>query len=326
MQTLSEHRLFDAAPLYIRWNADRPPIAVELRLDLVARIAREIDAAQTLNIEIGGILLGTPPNALSQTLRVDDFEMIHRRQEDGQVFMLDPKEHDRFLTTRWEAKTKGRTVVGLFRSHLRAGPLRPSLADRTLLASEFSDQMHMILLIQGRQPRTAGIFIGSRTSLSEDPSVPEFRFNEVEFKSLPELDSSPLTPIAETKPRGRNRWIASLAVFALALLAAGLYLWFVPAGFVQSLGSSPGLDLTVAGAQTVKISWNHSAAAIGKATSAKLVVDDGDKHREIPLGLDELRLGLVEYRTGHPDGKVTLILEMPGATSLIQSGTWHTRS
>jgi hypothetical protein len=143
---------------------------------------------------------------------------------------------------------------------------------------------------------------------------------------LPELDSSPLTPIAEVKPRRRNRWIASLAVFVLALLAVGLYLWFVPAGLLQSFGSSPGLDLTVAGAQTIKISWNHSASAIGKATSARLLVDDGDKHREIPLGLDELRLGLVEYQTGHPDGKITLVLEMPGATSLIQSVTWHTRS
>ena len=275
MQTLSEHRLFDDSPLYVRWNADHPPIAVELRLDLVAKIARQIDAVEKLNIEIGGILLGTPPNALSQTLRIDDFEIIPRRAEDGQVFMLDPKEHDRFLTTRWEAKTRGRTVVGLFRTHLRAGPRRPSLADRTLLAGEFNDQMHSLLLIEGRQPRTASIFVGSRTALPEEPSIPEFRFNEAEFKGLPELDSAPLAPVAEIAPRRRHRWFASVGVFVLALLAAGLYLWFAPVELLHHFNDSPGLDLTVTGNRTVKIASNDSASAIGKAISAKLVIVDG---------------------------------------------------
>jgi proteasome lid subunit RPN8/RPN11 len=342
MQTLSEHRLFDDAPLYIRWNVDHPPIAVEVRLDLVARIARQIDAAASLDIEIGGILLGTPPSALSQTLRVEEFELIPRRVEDGQAFMLDPREHDRFLTTRWEAKTKGRTVVGIFRTHLRAGPQRPSLADRTLLASEFNDQIHLILLIDGRQSRTAGIFIGSRTALAEEPSIPEFRFNEAEFRALPELDSEPLPPIAEIAPRSRSRWLMGAGVFLIALLAAGAYLWFQPGfqpvfqpgsqpgfepvRFLQSFNSSPGLDLTVTGNRTIRVGWNHSASAIGKAISAKLLIADGTTNREIPIGVDELRLGLVEYATSHPDGKVTLVLEMPGATSLIQSATWHTRS
>ena len=158
MQTLSEHRLFDEAPLYVRWHAERPSIAIELRLDLIGKIAKEIDEAEKSSTETGGILLGTPPNAVTPTLRIDSFEIIRRRAEDGPLFMLDPKEHDRFLTTRWDDKIKGRNVVGLFRTHLRSGPLRPSLADRTLLASAFGEQLHFLMLIENAHPRSTGNF------------------------------------------------------------------------------------------------------------------------------------------------------------------------
>ncbi len=139
------------------------------------------------------------------------------------------------------------------------------------------------------------------------------------------MDSAPLAPVAEIAPR-RNRWFAGLGVFVLALLAAGFYFWFAPVALLQYLNASPGLDLTVTGDRTVKIAWNHSASPIGKAISAKLVIVDGPTDREIPIGVDELRLGVIEYQTGHPDGKVSLVLEMPGATSLTQSATWHAPS
>ena len=323
MQTQSERRLVNDAPLYIRWLAERPAVAIELKLDLVDRIGKLINAAEGLGMEIGGILLGTPPNAINATLRIEDFDMISRRPEDGAAFMLDPREHDRFLTTRSEPRTKGRAVVGLFRTHLRSGPLRPSLADRTLLAGEFSDQLHLILLIQSAQPRTSAIFIGSRTTLAEEPSVPEFHFDAAEFSGLPEVESAPLVSSGEPAPKARGNWLRIMAVVLCASLVAGLCLLFAPADFLPSFDSSPGLDLTVSGDRIVKIAWNRSSAAIGRAVAAKLIIADGRMQREVPVGSDELRLGVVNYQRSTSRVNVTFVLEMPGATSLVQSQTWH---
>ncbi|MGA8029086.1 MAG: hypothetical protein WB992_18255, partial [Bryobacteraceae bacterium] len=121
------------APYYVRWNPDRSPYAIELKLDLVSKIAGELAQAEKLGIEVGGVLIGTFPKAQLPTLRVEDLEIIPRRPEDGPVYMLDPSQHERFAEARWRAKANGKVPIGFWRSHIRPGPLRPSLADRSLL-------------------------------------------------------------------------------------------------------------------------------------------------------------------------------------------------
>ncbi len=178
MQKPSEQQATDEAPLYIRWNPDRSPYAIELKLDLVSKILNEMAQAQRVGIEVGGILIGALPAEYAPTLRIDDVEMVPRSPDDGPIYMLDPGQHERFSQIRWKPRAAGRVAIGFFRSHLRPGSLRPSLADRSLLSAEFKQPVYAVLLIQGAEPRTAAFFLATNGRFSEEPAVREFRFDE----------------------------------------------------------------------------------------------------------------------------------------------------
>ncbi len=309
---------FDEAPLYVRWNADLSAYAIEMRLDVIGRIAGEMKLAEKQGVEIGGILIGSQPSEPSPTLRIDDFEIIRRRAEDGSIFMLDPKERDRFLTSRWDTTMKGRSGIGFFRTHLRPGPMQPSLADKTLLSQELREKVHSILLISGTEPYTAAFFIGAESNLSETPSIPEFRFDENEFRSLPEVSTR---PGSNSRSSARWRWYAGMLLVLLLALCAELY------HLKTSGGSDPNsIELAIAGSDILDISWNRSASDLKRATSAKLSIIDGPSRREILLGQDELRLGRVRYHHFGSDVKVILQLRMPDSTSTTQSATWSSAS
>src|ERR1700684_3498436 len=176
MQNGSEQPVGEEAPLYVRWNPDRSPCAVELRLDLVAQIADELARAESSGMEIGGVLVGSPPNAYSPTLRIGDVELVPRAVEEGAIYVLDPGQHDGFAEIRARARARQRDAVGFFRSHLRPGAMRPSLADRSLLSGEFRERVFAVLLIEGREPHTATFFLAANGHLPGEPSVRNFRF------------------------------------------------------------------------------------------------------------------------------------------------------
>lgn len=149
MNKLPEQQILEEAPLYIRWSPDRSPYTLELKLDLVPEIARELAQGERLGIEVGGVLIGSLPDGDALTLRVEDMEMVRHPPEEGPIYMLDPGQHERFSEIRTRAASRGKRAVGFFRTHLRPGPLRPSLADRTFLSSEFTEPVYAVLLIQG---------------------------------------------------------------------------------------------------------------------------------------------------------------------------------
>lgn len=307
------------APLYVRWNAERVPFAIEIRLEVIGAIAREIRSSDSLGIEVGGVLLGSHPTAANPTFRIEDYQLVPRRVEDGPIFMLDPREHDRFATARWEDRGDGRTTVGFFRSHRRTGPLRPSLPDRALLTSEFAGQTYAALLINASLPFPAALFVASRGELPENPSVPEFRLDERAFSSLPEVPAAQIDAIeSPRRPTAFPIWRYALgAVLVLLLVLAAAYSWTSRSDLVK------GIDLTVAGDRVLTISWNHALPEMRRASSARLIVNDGVSHREITLAPDELSSGSVAYRRLTHQVQVTLILQMPGAVSVIQSSTWQ---
>ncbi len=192
------------APLYIRWSADRSPHAIELRLDIVRSMTAEIAEAEKLGIEIGGILLGSLPTASVPVLRIDNYATVSRPPEDGSVYLLDPLEQERFASVRAGASRGETAPVGFFRSHIRPGPLRPSLADRSLLAGQFKESVYAVLLIQARPPRTAAFFVAADGQLPVEPSVNEFRFDETEFRALPELEQLAITEPEVDEGRART--------------------------------------------------------------------------------------------------------------------------
>ena len=192
------------------------------------------------------MLIGSHPTALNPTFRIEDYQLVPRRPEDGPIFMLDPREHDRFATARWERRQDGRTTVGFFRSHRRTGPLRPSLADRTLLTREFAGETYAALLVDASEPLTTALFVGTQGELPDQPSVPEFRLDERSFSSLPEIPIAgppPAVPTAvRTQPSAFPLWrylVGALA--AIALFMAVSYFWTAR----PALGR--GMELSVTG-------------------------------------------------------------------------------
>ncbi len=225
MQSGPEERASEEAPLYVRWNPDRSPYAVELRLDLVAELSNELARAESLGTEVGGVLVGSYPNAYSPTLRIDEVEMIPRGAEEGTTFIPDPGQQDRFGEIRARARMRQRDAVGFFRTHLRPGLLRPSLADRSLLSREFRESLYAVLLIQGREPRTATFFLASNGHLSGEPSVRNFRFDEREFRALPEVQPEATAPrapdlVPETRRHSRAKVYGAKVYASVAALCA----------------------------------------------------------------------------------------------------------
>lgn len=314
----------EEAPLYVRWNPARSPFAIEMRLDLVTRAGAEIERANRLDLETGGVLIGSFPSAAVPTLRIDDFISIPRDAGDGQVFMLNPDEHERFAQTRWRDLPRDKTAVGFFRSHLRAGPLKPSIADRGLLSEHFRDA-YVLLLVEGREPNRAAFFVAAHRELPDQPSVREFRFAEEAFQSLPEIQpeeaiEAPEPAPAAERPRSWRPWWAVL--FAVVLLVCAVIVWALD-GNIGFQGNAEPVDLSIGGSGPVlTISWNHKAREIAHGSGAILLIDDGTSRRKIVLGQDDLVLGAIDYKRSSAHVTATLTVNLPSGNAAPEMASW----
>lgn len=331
MQRASEQPPIAEAPLYVRWSPDRSPHAIELKLDMVREVTDSIAEAERLGVEVGGVLIGSFPTPSMPVLRIDDFAMVPRTLDDGPVYMLDPAQHERFTAVREAAKAHGQSAVGFIRSHLRPGPLRPSLADASLLSRQFKQPLYAILLIQAHEPRTAAFFLAINGQIPNEPFVREFRFDEREFMALPEIDPTAIAePAIEqhkaraTRVRARRRHWGLIAAIAGVLTLIGVLLWGAYSGLWLRPASNE-LEIAVKdNNHTLSISWDHSAADIKRAVDGVLTIRDGrSQPRPIPLGREELNIGAVEYERTSPTVQVTLTLNMPNSVSLSQSVEWQ---
>jgi hypothetical protein len=327
MDESSSLSIREQVPLYVRWNPDRSPHAVELRLDLVSQISGELAQAEKLGIEVGGLLLGTLPGADSPTLRIDEVVMIGRRFEDGAIYMLEPGKQQRFAEIREAAKGRGRVAVGFFRSHLRPGPMQPSVADKALLTEQFGRSLYIFLLIQNRAPRTAAFFLAENGQMPDQPSVRKFFFDDSEFKFLPEVAGEEIeTHISDfvTPDAGvdqQYRWLAVASVVALALLliigafAGGISRLFRPA--------SNKLDLAVTNEGNIlQITWDHSAPFVTRAKGAVVTIVDGQSRREVRISADDLKLGGVNYEHQTERVNISVVLESTESNLPPQTFDW----
>ncbi|MFL6546175.1 MAG: hypothetical protein ACJ8LM_13470, partial [Candidatus Udaeobacter sp.] len=233
----------DEAQQYVRWSPHRSPYSIELKLELVPRLIREIAAAEKLGIEIGGVLIGSFSESPPATLRIEEFELVPRNADDGPVYMLDAGQRQYLAGVRVGATARGTSAVGLFRSHLRPGPLRPSLADRSLLVGQFKDPVYAVLLIEAREPRMGAFFLALNGQLSTEPAVEEFRFGERALRSAreirPNIASEKYKPGSERKSPAagagyRARRYVLVAVLLLIALGAGILSWPLLSGLLSS--------------------------------------------------------------------------------------------
>src|ERR1700685_3207759 len=193
----SEPVTAEESPFYIRWSPEH------------SRFANELNNAERLDIEIGGVLIGGVLGGRVPTLRIDGIEIISRAAEHGAIYILGPEDQVRLAEVRRVARAQHKAALGVFRSHCRPGPLQPSLADRSLLSEEFKNSAYALLLVQTSAPRTAAFFVAENGELAKDASVREFRFNEADFKALPEVEADAATALADpstSRPRSRRYW------------------------------------------------------------------------------------------------------------------------
>ena len=320
-----EQTAAEEAPFYVRWGPEHSQFAIELKLDLVSKISNELLPAEQKDIEIGGLLIGGVVTAPTPTFRIEDVEILPR-PENGAIFMLGPDYQERFEEVRRGGKGRRKAAVGLFRSHCRPGPLKPSLADRTILSAEFGQAPYVLLLIQSRPPRAAAFFIAQNGELPADTSVREFRFNEAEFKALPEVEADPaatLPELSDGRPVLGRRWYVWTG---LATLVLAVVVWFgvVKAGLPGWLAAgSKQLDLRITGQDhLMRISWNHDARQIGLSSNATLEIVDGQNRVSLKLGADELKLGNVEYDRASSGVEVTMTVNNSNSAPVTQYARW----
>ena len=302
----------DDLPLYIRWSPDRSPYGVELRLDLVNKIAAQIVLSRQSGTELGGFLIGTTPDAPAPTFRIDDVEMISAGLDDSTVFLPEPS---RWAAVRATSGQRGEAkIIGFFRTHLRMGPMRPSLADRTLLTRDLGPASAVVLLIRAQIPNMAAFFVCQNGQLPDEPSVREFVFDEKEFKQLPEMapDAPEALPrVEQAAQTGRLGVYARIAALLLIAVGACVLMW----SFARQptaprwFGEDSHLHLNIAPHnQLLRISWDKSAREFNQASGATVIIHEGSARSEVQLGMDDLRLGSIEYQTagGRVDAQMTV--------------------
>jgi hypothetical protein len=324
---MSEPVTADESPFYIRWSPEHSQFAIELKLDLVSRVSTELNRTEKLDIEIGGVLIGSVLGGRVPTLRIDLIEILARGAENGAIYLPSPDHLRRFEEVRKMARAQHKTALGFFRSHCRPGPLKPSLADRSLMSEEFKDPVYALLLIQASAPRTAAFFIAENSELPKEASVREFRFNEADFKALPEVQAEvPAGPgeRSEAPAPSQRNWYIGAAVAGLLIVVSALWLAAGSGAMPEWLATgSKQLNLKVTGNDhLLKISWNHDARPMGSASTGRITIVDGSSRREIKLGADELKMGGVEYDGAGRRVEVTMTVNTPEAAPLSESAKW----
>jgi hypothetical protein len=316
-------------PLYIRWSPDRAEFGIELRLDLVSKIAAQVRLSEQDGAELGGFLIGSLPVSEIPTIRIENIEMVSTASDDATVFLPEPS---RLKPSGGSRQAPESGVIGFFRTHVRVGAMRPSLADRSIFAHEFQRSPYVVLLVHAQEPHMAAFFVSKNGQLPEEPSVREFEFDENEFKALPEVPAElPEPQRAKQEAPGNTRKLGLYArVAALILVAVGAcaltWSFARQPNMPHWFTSANQLQLTIKSEQKLlRISWNHTARQLNQASGATLVISGAAGRSEIRLGMDDLRLGSVEYEgTGDPVD-VQMVLDTPAGRVTADSVRWGGR-
>ena len=339
MASPSVARLVEAPPKYVRLPPGASNFTIELSADLLQRLSAEIETAEKLGIETGGLLLGSWGPAPALTVRVERFELIAPRPEDGPVYLLSPQQQEQFAAARQSAVDGRNAPIGFFRSHIRSGPLALSLADKGLLWKQFRSDNYLALLIEAREPHRTSLFLSTggqialHSSLPAIPSGAEVPLPPRQRVAVSTLESpleAMLLPAVEQLPEA-NQWRRVspelLTLCAVLVFAMGIVLW--PAweatfGGPWAITSSTDMALGIQRhGQNLDVTWNKSMPEIGRAEGATLTIADGSRRSELQLGKDDLKFGTVAY--AYKGGRVEahLALKMQDATSLVQSAVWQ---
>jgi hypothetical protein len=272
---------------------------------------------------VGGLLIGALPNPMLATLSIDEVGFIPR-QGSGLEYIVGSGFQMQLMQAAENARRRGKQLVGFFRSNMRGGMLSPGENDRLFMSLQFRHPAAVLLLLQGRAPHTAALYVCTDGQVPETPTVREFQLDEREFRSLPEIYRDPGSGAQEASSSpARTQLYVGLGIAAILLLVLlGLVTGVFTGGAVRLGGNQVGLNVS-ARARVLAITWDHSARAVRGAHSATLQVTDGASAKEISLGADDLRLGSVDYEPVSSAVQVTLTIRQSGRAPVQQSSHWN---
>ena len=295
----------------------RAPYAIELSTEMVPRLLAAVTAGEAMGCEIGGLLIGSFPKAPTLTLRVEDFVLLERRENDEPQFTLSIEQRARLSTMRHNLLQQQRRVLGLFRSHLRKEKLVLSAADRELTAGEFGRAIHVTLLMQAEAPHTGAFFLpDAEGAMQAGPSLPEFQFRAEEIARLAPRSTSLVSEPATGRPLLVLRATVAWAAVVL-LLCLGLTVW-APLT-MRAFFARGGLRLSVEPhGSMLELRWNRHQPDLSSSTSAILTIQDGGVERRLVLAPAQIREGRIAYRPAGDRVTFRLNVPLPDSAELVQ--------
>ncbi len=182
------------------WEVPGKPLRVELDYGLIDRLEGEVmrafGAVPRRGLEVGGILLGTAIAGEPNRVRIEDYEPILSRHENGPSYILSDRERRQFgeAVERWRAQSGLRScVVGFYRSHTREG-LEIGREDLELLSQFFPEETALALIVKpyATRPPVGGIFFREGATIRSKSSYLEFPFRSRELggTALPRPEKS----------------------------------------------------------------------------------------------------------------------------------------
>ena len=171
------------------WEVPGKPVRVEIDFAVVDRLEAEVldgfGALPRRGLEIGGILLGSAGAGDGLTAKIEDFEPVPSKHENGPSYVISGEYRERFeeALERWQPQPGRRMcAVGFYRSHTRED-LSLSREDLELLSTYFPDGPGIALVIKPFATRAplAGFFFREEGTIRSESSYHEFPFRRREL-------------------------------------------------------------------------------------------------------------------------------------------------
>lgn len=351
-------RTQDPAGYYV-WDVPGQSVVVQLRLDVVDRLAAEVmrgyGSVPKRGAEVGGLLIGTIRPGVPAIVRIDDFEPVACEYRRGPSYQF-VEEDGAVLDETWKrlqpSVSPSAYAVGYFRSHTRDG-FSLAAEDMVLMDRLLPGPAQVALLIKPYATKTSvgGFFVREhgefpeatplefplrrRELLGEDPlprrPLGQGRARTFTDEARPQADGAELalepgTELASGRPRLLRGWVWLPVIFLFMLLGGALGYELALAVGARAAGSAAqdiSLSLSVKkSGDNLRLSWSRMAPAIRYAQRGILEIDDGGYTRPVTLDAAQLKNGSLIYRSVSDSVRFRMTVFPQARLSVVETLEW----
>jgi TonB family protein len=172
-----------------RWEVPNKAISIQISLDLIDRLEREViesfKAVTKRGSEIGGVLLGRIAHGDKRTVFVENCEPVACDYSRGPLYLLSDPDKDQLRQAMQRLKSGPLSVVGFFRSNTRKDLVIDQDEDFALGQEFFPDANQVFLLVKpfAMKPSAAGFFLWEEGHIQAESAL-QFPFRRSELMKL----------------------------------------------------------------------------------------------------------------------------------------------